>query len=283
MNKKLDNISGQELKEMIDKEVIALEELDDSALEKLMSYETEMLCLGNGDMTIISRCATLLNERNSSDSLDKEKFFSVIEKTKKERVKIIDGDSASKEETLKVIKKRKPIFRKGALIAAVLSVMIIASALVSCGVIFDFFEYLAKIAREPVGTQITADGITFYNTGESKEYTSIEELIEKENLDIMYPTKWPEGVGIERVTVADDIVSEKEIGIITTDKNIYITISINYEPEFLVQYPDEIVIVNDWEFYILDGYAMCYHEGNCYSVKTENYNDLITIIKSFKE
>ncbi len=273
----LDNLTGQEIKEMIYAKNIELEKLNASALRKLMDYEINMICLGNGDEELVSQCALLLNELDPPE-ITREDLINIIDKTEEQYVTVV-----SQEAVRHKVPKKRGINKRTALIAAVLAVTIIASALVSCGVIFDFFKYLADIAREPVGTQITVDGITFYNTGESKKYSSIEELMEKENLDIMYPTKLPDGVYIETVTVADDIVSEKEIGIATTDKNIFIVISVNYEPDFVVEDADEIVPVNDYAFYIVDNYAMCYHKGNHYSIKTENYNDLITIIKSFKE
>ena len=76
----LDNMSGQELKEMINDEIITLEDLDNTALEKILTFETDMLCFGTGDMTIIRRCSELLNKRNDSDVLNKDKIISIIDK-----------------------------------------------------------------------------------------------------------------------------------------------------------------------------------------------------------
>lgn len=276
----LDNLTGQEIKEMIYAKNIELEKLNASALRKLMDYEIDMICLGNGDEELVSQCALLLNELDPPE-ITREDLINIIDKTGEQYVTVV-----SQEAVRHKVPKKRGINKRTALFAAVLAVTIIASALVSCGVIFDFFEYLAEIAREPVGTQITVDGFTFYHSGESKEYSSIEEMIEKENLDIMYPTKWPEGARIERVSVSSGVHGNDSIAILTNHINVSVHISIcglnnsdSYEEK-------ERVFINNKTFYIFkenDYYAYCYYKDNSYSIRADSYDNLILILENLKE
>jgi len=104
----LDNLKGQEIKELIIDRKITLEELDTSALEKLLDYETDMLCLDMGDMELIRACAARLDELNGPAMTDEE-FWSIIKKAEERMI------SGEKENTpvdapvnapARVVKKR---------------------------------------------------------------------------------------------------------------------------------------------------------------------------------
>lgn len=281
----LDNMSGQELKEMIDDVIITLEDLDNTALEKILTFETDMLCFGAGDMTTIRRCSELLNKRNDSDVLNKDKIISIIDKVKREHVIIVDEEK-TQESKAKVIKRKHIILRKIGLVAAVMAVLMSVTVLVAAALGVNIIEYISKIARQDVGAEMVADDFTFYHNGEAKQYSSIEEMIEKENLDIMYPTKWPEGFKVDRVTMYLSERNTNIIQMITNDSNVCIYVEINSK-ETNGSHSDCSVYqhngVTYYIFYDNTVYASCYYNGCHYSIQANNYEDIILIIDNMRK
>lgn len=280
----LDNMSGQELKEMINDEIITLEDLDNTALEKILDFETDMLCFGTGDMTTIRRCSELLNERNDSDVLNKDKIISIIDKVKREHVIIVDEEK-TQESKAKVIRGKHIILRKIGLVAAIMAVLMSVTVLVAAAFGVNILEYISKIVRQDEGAQINVDDFTFYHNGEAKYYSSIEEMIEEEDLDIMYPTKWPTNINIESIKINENENGNQQVHVVTND--IYVTFFI----EFNVKAPDSfdndnVYKKNEMLFYIYQEdvcFATCYYDGNYYYVKAKNYNEVILIIDNLKE
>lgn len=74
------------------------------------------------------------------------------------------------------------------------------------------FEYVSEKAKEifnsKKGTVIKDGNIAIVRNGQTKNYASIDELVQQENLDIMYPTELPEELKIEKVVVIE--VAEDE-------------------------------------------------------------------------
>lgn len=90
-NNMFGNLTDQEIKEMINKNRMALEKLDVSVLRRVLNYETDMLCVGKGDVDLICRCADLLDEKDPNPMTNDE-FMHIIEKSKKEYVVIFDPE-----------------------------------------------------------------------------------------------------------------------------------------------------------------------------------------------
>jgi len=272
-------MNGQEIKELINNSVITIESLDTEALAKLMDYETDMLCFGSGDTELICRCSERLDSLRENGITD-EKFDSAINKAKATL-----GDNAASETEEQKSSRRKPryVLKRIAIIAAAILIMLTSTVAIASAFGVDILDYISRIVRQDKGSEIVVGDFTFDNMGESKKYSSFEEMLEIENLDILYPTKLPEGVYINKVYAFDDTVAEKTISVTTTDANILFSISIQYKKVFLVDRADEVLTVNGIEFYIRDNYAMCYHNGDYYSIKADNYEDLILIIDNMKE
>jgi len=180
----LDNLTGQEIKELINTKKILLDELDSDSLRKLMDHEVDLICYGEGDVDLISECSHLLCQKEKP-IISKEEFSGVIERTKAEQVTIVEKKPVNR--------KARIIFKRSILVAVIASALFFSSCCV-LKLIPDICQYIASIARQPEGTKENIDEFTFYNNGEVKKYATIEELVAAENLDIMYPTKWPEGI-----------------------------------------------------------------------------------------
>ncbi len=281
----LDNMTGQELKEMIEANTLVLDELNNSALEKIMNYEIDMLCLGTGDMMTIRRCSELLNERNSSEKLSREKVVSVIAKAENDRVVIVDGSACDPKSN--IMRPKRVILRRVGLVAAVLASVMAMTALVAAAFGVDVFGYIRDIVRLEDGTVINEDGFTFYNAGVPKEYTSIEEMIKSEDLDIMYPAKLPEGVKIKKVEVVLNERGNDWIGIITNDINVSISIEKNVKESDGWLDSEPKYEKNGVAYHIVCRDGVCgattYYNGDCYNIKAKNYEDLILMIDSTGE
>lgn len=281
----LDNMSGQELKEMIDNAEITLEELDNTALEKIMNFEIDMLCFGTGDMNTVHRCSELLNERNNVKKLGEEEIISIIGKAQNEHVIIVDKEST--ESKAPVIKKRNVILRRIGLVAAVLTTLIITTGLVAAAFGVNIFECIANIVRQEEHTKIDIEGFTFYNGGEAKNYSSIEEMMEEKKWDIMYPTVFPENVTVDKIMLNKSSRGNDRISIITNDKKTRILIEKNAPNEDDWDEHQSFYKSNGIKYYIYtnnDSYfAVTYYKGDYYSIQANDYDDLILIINNFKE
>lgn len=280
----LDNLSGQELREMVDSEVIALEELDNASLEKILKYETDMLCFGGGDMATIRRCSLLLNERNGSETIDKDKIISVIDKTERERIIIVDEEKAHGSKA-KVIKKRNAVLRRIGFVAAILSLMIATTTLVSAAFGVNIFEYIVKIARRDEGTQMVFGEVTFRNNGEIKIYSDIEQTVEAEKLDIMYPSKLPENITIDSVFLNENEQGNERVQIVTNDKRISVFIDKNCKAPDASDKDNTAYVSNGVTYYVFNEepcFATCCYKGNYYYIQANNYDELILIIENMK-
>lgn len=286
MDKKLlDNMTGQEIKEMIDNEIIDLNELDNTTLAKVLNFEIDMLCLGTGDMKTIRECSRLLNERNTSDKLNDDQIMSIVDKTETEYVTIVRKDSSNNHSVAISQKQKYFSLRKIGLIAAIAVLMIAATALMATAFGFDLLSYFREVVGLPAGSAIEKNGIVFVHDGKSTKYSSIEELMETENLKIIYPFKMTDDIYIKQVQITEGISSNKEITITTNDIGTYIVVYVGYDYSMPSFEQIETLVLHDHTYYIRknENIAFCYFENNYYFIKAKNYDDLITIIKNMTE
>lgn len=281
MTKILDNLSNQELKELIYNKKVKINELSASALNDLLNYETDMLCFGKGNVEFICEISDALDKLERDIMLSKDEICQIIQKTKAENIEIIDKRAE------KSVLRRKITLKKIAIIAAAVILITACSAVVATAFGFDLFKLLGVAADLPVGESMTVNGITFINHGEPKEYSSIEEMIEKENLDILYPAKLPEGIMIDVVSVNDVTDNGNFIQISTNDKNTSIQIDVMYSEAIIDRGKHEIYKCQDKTFYIFENekcyFAYAYIDNNQYCIQANTHEDLILIIDNLKE
>ena len=278
-------MSGQELKEMINDEIITLEDLDNTALEKILDFETDMLCFGTGDMTTIRRCSELLNKRNDSDVLNKDKIISIIDRVKREHVIIVDEEK-TQESKAKVIKRKYITLRKISLVAAIITVLMSVTVLVAAAFGVNIFEYISKIVRQDEGSQINVEQFTFHNGGEVKVYSSIEEMEETENYNIMYPSKLPANVNITSVKINESEQGNRQIQFITNENETYVFIEKNKKAPSTLDKNSILYEKNGVSFYIAQEniyFAFCYYNDDYYYIQTTTYEKLILILDNMKE
>lgn len=278
----LDNMCGQEIKEMIENEIVSLQELDNPALEKLLAFETEMLCHGNGDMDIIRRCSALLDERSRSNKFDHVEISNIINKTKSEHITI--SDTVNSHDIDAPQRNKRFVLKRIAIIAAAILILITTTITIVAAFDIDISGLIKSIVGKPDGTTVNIDEFTFYNTDGSKKYDSVQKMIEEENLDIMYPTLLPEGTNLETLSLIAVQNNRDAILFATNDANVNIEIQLNTSE--IHNSSDTIYEHNGIEYYVFsrDHYlAICYYNGDTYYIAANTYEDLILIIDNMKE
>ncbi len=271
----LDNYTNQELKEMIDKGVINLDEIDSDKLADLMNFEIDMICFGEGDTDFISRCAEILEQREGNQA-DKTDVMEIIQRTESENVII------TKKHPL-FTRKSRIVLKRVALAAVLVSILVCSSACMAV-LGFDICRYIADIVRQPAQTQFSVDGFTFHCNDKVKKYDSIEELVKQENLDIMYPTKLPEGVKITNVRISKEINGNDVVQILTNDINVGINIELKHN--LIESSVDEIIVVDGKDFFIYKSdifFANCFYNNNYYTITANTKEDLMIVLENFKE
>ncbi len=270
----LDNIGCQELKEMVERNEISLLELDSDTISHLMNYEIDMICYGKGDMDLIKQCTDILNSRDNS-VISKDEFMDIIERTEAEHIIIVENKHCNR--------KVRTIFKRALLVAAIASALLFSSCCV-LKFVPDICQYLAGIVRQPEGVENNVDEFTFYHNGDVKKYDSIEEMVAGEDLDIMYPTKWPEGVEVKSVIITNEINGNEVIQIFTSDTNTNINIELSGNP--LDSSIKDVYVLHNIDFYIKQEVmyvANCYYNNNCYTITANTRDELILIIDNLKE
>lgn len=276
----LDNLNGQEIKEMIKRNNIALNQLNTSALRKLMDYETDMLCYGEGDIELITQCSDLLDQAEAPLMSDEE-FMNIVHRSKSENVTVADNEKAP---------KAKPKFRKilkRAIIAAVAAALLASGTIAATGSLDGTMaRYFREALNYPRGTWVEVDGHSVIINDVPTYYYSVEELMENVDVDIMYPTKWPQGNELRAITVDKDIT---EISFRTNEHFIYFDVNLN------VPYPDnadtrfahnEHYVYNGITYYIsvFDITTVYWYTGGHeYHFGVRSREDAIFMIENMKE
>ncbi len=277
MENKLDNISIQEIKELIANNEITLCQLDNDVIERIMNHEVNMICLGEGDMELIDKCAQILCAQD--DIIAHEDFVNIVDKCFEEHVTII-----SDKDITKSTPKARIIFKRIAIIAAIIMILVTSTIGIASAFGIDIMEYLTKVSKSPAGTRIDVEGFTFYHNGTPKEYSTIEEMLEKEELNIMYPTKWPDDIKLVSVNSRVDFNGLYTIDFRTTKPDIIISVILNSEidhadPEDTYTYDGIVYVLGFNEVH----YATCNYKNNNYYISAYTRDDLIMMIENMKE
>lgn len=135
--------------------------------------------------------------------------------------------------------------------------------------------------------EVVENKMTFIRNGDVKQYGSVDELLEQEQLNILIPTWLPDGVSIEKVVWLE------------TDREITINIDLNVEDilikiRFGEEYYNKIAGSSRASQLNIDG-EICYlistapsydlvycQQGNTYSISADNIEVLESIMKGME-
>ena len=274
-NEMLDNLSGQVIKEMINRKEITIEELSTRALDTLFDYESELVCAGESDEELLLQIAKLLDPISQTDEAE-QKYRNLIHTALKSRT--IHDQSVG---------RKRPRLPKALIIAATFLVLTIAISVIAGALGFSVFANIRELMGMPAGSRLEKEAITLVHLGESKEYVSIEELLRDQNFDILYPTMLPASISIESVYVFETENGEQSISFFTdcVSTAIIVDTNIGTPPN---EYADsEKYDVGGREYYLFEDemgyYAVCYDKKNFYRICSTNRENIILIINNMKE
>ena len=239
------------------------------------------------DFALIGECSAYLRELSDK----------AVEATKEQKQRILQQIKARHNQTAtksaKVLRPRWKTARKvvGIAIAAVLLLTLTLSVIAKVNGYSSAWEYIKeniqKITGMDAGDRVNEGNITLMKGEESIAYSSIEELMQTEGYDILYPATLPEGIEITKVS--QQIVSEDYViySIEFTDIDLSIMISnkFNISKEDLSKY--ETFVTSDNSFYIRklsNGlYQAVGYDGKYeYIISLDDYNELTIILNGMK-
>ena len=273
----LDNLKGQEIKELMVNGKITLKDLDTTALNKLLDYETDMLCLDEGDMDLIHACASRLDELNGPAMSDEE-FLAVIKKAEEDYV------SGNRNALPAKPVKRRFISKKIWIVAAAIALFAAMATVTASAFGFNVFEYFKEVIGLPAGEKVDKDTITLVNNGKFEEYGSIEELLLAEKIDILYPSVLPDGVRMEEVNISIGQNSGDYVEYITNDPATIVTVDTSIALSEVTEYTEQYT--SDYCTYYIYGnenFAVCYYNDCYYYIGSDSYENLILIINNMRE
>ena len=130
-------------------------------------------------------------------------------------------------------------------------------------------------------TSVTENGITYTYLDNIKTYNSIEELIEQERLDIVYPTKLPDKIKLESIRGLNDNGNNQYFITFNTNELLW-QINEKHNINDLNDY--DKIIINNMDIYIMqftELYDLVFYHGNYeYHISYTDHDLLIEIIKN---
>ena len=136
------------------------------------------------DMELIAECDAYLAELLADTEISDEQMTANIAKIK---------GKACHTKAPETRTRRMPRPRR--LIAAILAaVLLIGGTLTAYAFVPAFRDMVRNVLNLGKGSTMDDGGVTFIYSGKRSTYESIEELIQKENIDILYPHNLPEGL-----------------------------------------------------------------------------------------
>ncbi len=223
------------------------------------------------DMKLIDRYNAILDEIDpvAPDSKRKKKALQELRKAYKEAA--VKGQ-VSLEEQNKV--KSKFVFPKWKIAVAVCLCLIImtpiaASAFSSASPLDLILSLGKRIFNMEENTPYDYGELTFIRNGESKTYNDIKDCLNKEKIDILYPTWLPEGICIETV----EVINNRKGDVVLFDFN---EDSIVMSVEL---YGSDLSVYSDSPDYVTENY----NGISCYTkISEENgYNYVVFSVNSF--
>lgn len=232
------------------------------------------------DSDLVTECVDFLMELEGKERLTKKEI--------EQRVK--DIPFKGKVTALNSYAKRKIRAKRLAIIAAVLAVLITLFGIISVASGNTFSEMFRKMGESIYelldGETMEYDNITFTKLNEKKIYSSIEELVKDEQMDILYPTWLPENEKIVKVWyLEEDGLESYTMQCGTPEHSIDIEIGIGLT-ETLKLNCSEKEIAGYLVYYETTpqfAQANFVYKGNSYLVSSDSEGNLFRIIENLKE
>ena len=202
------------------------------------------------------------------------------------------GRTHAKGHTACYAKKR---IRLASLIAAVVILASFASLSVvaSSKGYASAFEYVSAMAKDLFnmndGEMVEDDNITIIKNGEYTNYTSVEQMVREEKLDIMYPTNLPDDIRITEIVITNTANGDISVNFKFSNNDVIMFINSCYtvKKEDIESFLHIVQNKAGDAFYILlrDAcyQAVCHKANKEYVILANSYTDIDIIINSLTE
>lgn len=189
------------------------------------------------DYEFVDECMALLSDLVT----DK---YNLSEKEIRAQVRRITSANSSKV----IPTKRKPVKLKRFAYVAIAAAVLICGALTAFSVSSDFRYMVKSLLKLEVGDSVETSEVTYIKNGVGTVYSDISELVEKENLNIMYPHKLPDGLEVTKVVRVE---TEDIVSVVFSD--VKTSIRIKFNAENLDEYTNtsEVCTYNGVNFYVV--------------------------------
>ena len=240
------------------------------------------------DFALIDECSAYLRELSDK----------AAEATKEQKQRILQQIKAHHNQTAtKTAKILRPNWRKmgrivsiaATVVALLLSTLTVLAKVNGYSSAWEYVkENIQKIIGMDAGDRVNDGNITLTKHDGVVTYNSIEELLQEEGYDIMYPSELPEGVQITKIL--EQVVSEERTVYCYqfSDENLSVWVSTTSKilPEDLEK--SEEFSATNIKFYFrqradLSYQAIGYNSGYEYQIYCDDYDVLIKILNGMKE
>ena len=235
------------------------------------------------DFALIGECSAYLRELSDK----------AAEATKEQKERILQQIKAHHNQTAtKSAKVLRPSWKKMGkvvAIAATVAVLLLSTLTVLAKVngYSNAWEYvkenIQKIIGMDAGDRVNAGNITLIKNDGVVAYKSIEELLESEGLDIMYPSELPEGVQITKIseqiispnyTIYCYKFSDENISITVSTKSNVVLENMEKHPKIENTHIVAYLVKNEMG----DCQAICYDDKYEYRICCTDYDVLIKLL-----
>ena len=232
------------------------------------------------DSDLVSECVDFLMELEGTEKLSKAEI---------ER-RVSEIPFKGKVTAIGSYTKRKIMAKRLAVIAAILAVIFALFSIIAIASGNTYSELFRKMGESIFAMlddgALEHENITIYKTNETKTYSSINELVEAEGIEILYPAWLPDNEKIIKVWYVVNDISERYI-LQSNNPNhsVEIFINCNLIDEVKSQCIEEqvgifTVYYDDMEQYIQASFT---YNDSTYLIKSNTKDNLFRIIENLEE
>ena len=204
--------------------------------------------------------------------------------------KIFHKEEIAEPETAKTTKKRYSK-NKIWLVAACVTILVALFSILSFSSeksVKDVLEdFLGTFEFIPFGEEVTKDKVSFGKESIGKEYTSIQEFVEKERIHLMHPKNYKDTINVISV---GEVEGKDTIDISYDNSYLFITITLNTEiPQKAKNFCNKKITLNNIDYYICTmedisrAQAYFIYDNNFYIIAHSDENTLMEILNNMEE
>ena len=272
------------LKEYILNGIIDINSLSEKELDALIEHETELVMQSReeADISFLDLCCGAMEKFSPACGISEEKCR-----------ELMDGAySAYLQETIaKPRKKKTPFLRRfAAACAAVFAFCFISlsAAAIALGSYSEAWEYVAENVSSIIGMSGTKNvgSITVVKGGRTEKFKSVEDFLSEYGLDILAPSKLPEGVKTERILFKTHDDGNQSIIFDFNDPDYSFTVN-SYKNDIGLWEEYTVYTAHGIDFYIVEPQegiyqAIAEYADMQYCIVCGSYGELIFIISNLK-